>query len=770
MRRRIIITMILLAILFISNIGGVASAKSPDSDGGYAPDRILIKFRAGTAESLKASIHGLHGGKVKQIIKGIDVQVVEVPADKVKEKIKAYKGEANVEYAEPDYVVSADPLIGLATLTNPNDYFFYDQWALNNTGQSVPGVTDPPGQGTPGTTDADIDALEAWEITQGSSEVKIAILDTGIDQDHEDLATKIVANSNFSDSPTYDDLAGHGTHVAGIAAAITNNDSKGIAGIAIKSVLLNGKVLNDSGIGYNSWIASGINWAVAQKAKVINLSLGGSGYSLTVANAIYNAWNNGCIIVAAAGNNGNTSPFYPAYYSNCIAVAATDQSDVRASFSNYGSWVDIAAPGVNIISTYPVHPYTNYYAYASGTSMASPHVAGVAALVWASEYGTSNSNVRSRIQSTADPISGTGTYWQNGRVNALNAVEPTVPNVPPVANNDGYSTNEDIPLTVPVKGVLLNDTDAESDPLTAFKVSSPAHGTLILNADGGFTYTPVLNYDGSDSFTYQASDGKSYSNTANVTISVVAVNDAPVAQNQSVSTTKDIPVNITLTAVDPDNDALTCDFIQPAHGQLSGAAPSLLYTPSSGYIGLDTFTFTANDGKLTSNLATVSISVTQPVPVVLFSDSFEDATFNKWVQVNQRDWSVSTQRATDGRRSAEIDGLATNATLSMKNSLNLIGKTNSTLSFSWYLESSWDAGEYIQLELFYSGTWHATTYSINGATGTGPQENKWMTVTIALDKTSFGGSMPMDFKVRFKAKVSDSSEDGNIDNVRLVAN
>ena len=398
MKSRLIITVILLATVLMTIIGGPVSAKNPDNEEEYAPDRILVKFRAGTGESLKNNIHDLYGGKVKEIIKGVDVQVVEVPANKVKEKIKAYKGEARVEFAEPDYVVSADPLVGLTTLSNPNDYFFYDQWALNNTGQRVPGVTDPPDQGTPGTFDADIDALEAWEVTQGSSAVKIAILDTGIDQDHEDLADKIIANRNFTNSSTVDDLAGHGTHVAGIAAAITNNDSKGIAGIAINSVLLNGKVLNDSGIGYNSWIANGINWAVAQGAKVINLSLGGSGYSLTVENAVKNAWNNGSIIVAAAGNNGNSSPFYPAYYSNCIAVAATDQNDAKASFSNYGSWVDIAAPGVNIISTYPVHPYTNYYAYASGTSMASPIVAGVAALVWASEYSTNNSSVRSRIR------------------------------------------------------------------------------------------------------------------------------------------------------------------------------------------------------------------------------------------------------------------------------------------------------------------------------------------------------------------------------------
>jgi hypothetical protein len=149
-------------------------------------------------------------------------------------------------------------------------------------------------------------------------------------------------------------------------------------------------------------------------------------------NAVNYAWNKGVVVVAAAGNNGNTARVYPAYYANCIAVAATDQNDAKASFSTYGSWVDVAAPGVSIYSTLPNHTNsigTMNYRYLSGTSMATPHVAGLAGLLWATSYGTSNTSVRSRIESTADAIAGTGTYWQYGRINAYKAV--TVDTTPP---------------------------------------------------------------------------------------------------------------------------------------------------------------------------------------------------------------------------------------------------------------------------------------------------------------------------------------------------
>ncbi|MEW9032802.1 MAG: S8 family serine peptidase, partial [Planifilum fimeticola] len=176
------------------------------------------------------------------------------------------------------------------------------------------------------------------------------------------------------------------------------------------------RVLNNSGSGTLDDVANGIIHAADSGADVISLSLGASVGATTLRDAVDYAWNRGVVVVAAAGNNGTSLPSYPAYYSNAIAVAATDSNDNKAYFSNYGSWVDVAAPGVNIYSTYT----GSSYASLSGTSMATPHVAGLAGLLDA--QGRSASQIRAAIENTADPISGTGTYWSKGRINAYRAV------------------------------------------------------------------------------------------------------------------------------------------------------------------------------------------------------------------------------------------------------------------------------------------------------------------------------------------------------------
>jgi len=389
--RKLLIIVALVTALLLSVTGGLAFAQTPDNAAGHAPDQILVKFQPGTPEKAKSDAHKRLGGQVVDVIPGIDVQVVRIPENKVDEKVKAYKGEASVEFAEPDYVAEA--------ILTPNDPYFGKQWGMSK-----------------------IQAPGAWDITQGSAEVKIAICDTGIDQNHEDLA-KIVANKNFTSSRTVDDNYGHGTHVAGIAAASTNN-GKGVAGVGFNSGLMNVKVLGDTGSGYYSWVANGIIWAADNGAKVINLSLGGSSSSDTLKNAVEYAWSKGSVLVAAAGNSNTDAPLYPAYYDKCIAVAATDQNDAKASFSNFGAWVDIAAPGVDIFSTMPNHRNKigiRNYGSLSGTSMSTPHVAGVAALVFARYPTWTNSDVGTRIQASVDPT--TGFTTSIGRVNAYKAVQ-----------------------------------------------------------------------------------------------------------------------------------------------------------------------------------------------------------------------------------------------------------------------------------------------------------------------------------------------------------
>jgi VCBS repeat-containing protein len=196
----------------------------------------------------------------------------------------------------------------------------------------------------------------------------------------------------------------------------------------------------------------------------------------------------------------------------------------------------------------------------------------------------------------------------------------TAVNATPVAANDSYTTAEDTALTVTAPGVLSNDTDADGDTLTAVKVTNPSHGTVTLNSNGSFTYTPAANYNGSDSFTYKANDTKADSNTATVTITITAVNDAPVAANDTYSTTKNTTLNVAAPGVlsndtDADGDALTAVKVaNPSHGTVTlNSNGSFTYVPTANYTGTDSFTYKANDSKLDSNVATVTITITDTV-------------------------------------------------------------------------------------------------------------------------------------------------------------
>lgn len=252
-----------------------------------------------------------------------------------------------------------------------------------------------------------IRAPEAWDVSQGTG-IRVAVLDTGAQLNHPDLGSgtsgKIKLWRNWTSFLSMDvtDLDGHGTHTAGTIGARTNNGT-GVAAAGFNCELAIGKVLGPSG-GYDSWIAAGMDWSwQTAGARVISMSLGAAGTSATLEAAVNRAWSNGVVVVAAAGNNASDQIFYPAAIPNCISVAATDAAGALASFSNFGSTVDLAAPGVSVASTYR----GSGYALMSGTSMACPHVAGVAALVWATPYGTGNAAVRALLESGATlPVTG----------------------------------------------------------------------------------------------------------------------------------------------------------------------------------------------------------------------------------------------------------------------------------------------------------------------------------------------------------------------------
>jgi thermitase len=303
--------------------------------------------------------------------------------------------ENNLSKPNPDPAVIIDTY-NSRVIDIPNDTDFVEQWGLNK-----------------------IQALQAWTITHGVKSVKIAILDSGIDPDHFDLIGKIVVRQNFSDSFYYQDKYGHGTHVAGIAAATPGNNT-GIAGIGYDSSLMNIKVLGDKGNGDFAWIIRGIIWAVDHGANVINLSLASDTDSAEMKEAIDYAWNKGAVIVVAAGNGGKSDPVYPAAYPNCIAVTATDSHDQLYPFANYGRWVSVAAPG----SSFSTVPGGNYETL-DGTSMAASYVSGLAGLAFSvakDKNGNKkvNDEVRTAILNNCDNIGVDGTG--KGRINAYKTI------------------------------------------------------------------------------------------------------------------------------------------------------------------------------------------------------------------------------------------------------------------------------------------------------------------------------------------------------------
>jgi parallel beta-helix repeat protein len=274
----------------------------------------------------------------------------------------------------------------------------------------------------------------AWNITAGSHDILVAVVDTGIDYTHPDLAPNYVPTGYnwVADNSDPKDDFGHGTHVAGIVAAAINN-SIGIAGLAQVRMMAE-KVLDENGVGTTSEVAQGIVDAVDKGARIINLSLGSNVDSEVLHQAVIYAYDHGVLVVAAAGNDATNAKNYPAGYDEALSVSATDQSDNPAAFTNYGDWVDVATPGVEIYSTMPTYHVTlnNYgysqdYDFLSGTSMACPHVVGVAALIWSQFPNMTRDEVRAQLQNSADDLGtlGIDVYYGHGRANARNALQWT---------------------------------------------------------------------------------------------------------------------------------------------------------------------------------------------------------------------------------------------------------------------------------------------------------------------------------------------------------
>jgi subtilisin family serine protease len=303
----------------------------------------------------------------------------------------------------------------MRVFATPNDPRFAALYGLNNTGQ------------TGGSVDADIDAPEGWDVAgmgafPATGGAKVGIVDTGILSTHEDLAGKAVdcgeSVGGAISVGTCPDDNGHGTHVAGTIAGIANN-ARGIAGVAFNSPLSICKALSGPlGQGTAADVASCITWLADRGARVISMSLGG-GATTTLQNAVLYAAQRDAVLVAAAGNDGDSTLNYPAAYDEVVSVAATDSRDLRASFSNENADVEIAAPGVAVLSTYN----NGGYRALSGTSMATPHVAGVTAVIRTRNPTFTAAQARSKLDASVDDegAAGRDTAYGFGRVNLVKA-------------------------------------------------------------------------------------------------------------------------------------------------------------------------------------------------------------------------------------------------------------------------------------------------------------------------------------------------------------
>lgn len=434
-------TTLLLGVAILLAPGAVSSAQGPTllpddglrllpanslTSGEFVPGRLLVRLAPGVE---RGTIPVLRGLDVQPLTADnrLGIYRVRVEAGQELQMAAALNVQPTVLYAEPDYLFH---MVAPVT-TTPNDGLYGDyQWNLRH-----------------------IHADDAWDITTGSDSVTIAIVDTGVDLTHPDLASKIVSGwdtINNDNDPSDDN--GHGTHVASIAAAASNNGT-GIAGVSWGGQIMPIKVLDSTGNGSSSDIAQGIEWAVDHGAHIINMSLGGNSFSSSLLNAVNYAYNHDVLVVAASGNSfqsGNPTT-YPAAYEHVLGVAATDDSDHHARYSNSGNYVDVAAPGGDpdsntdpndhhwILGAYWRGSGSNY-AWLSGTSQATPHVAGLAALLLSLDASLTPDELTTVITDTAldtltlgwDEFSGYGRIDVAAAVDAISQPEPTnTPTVTP---------------------------------------------------------------------------------------------------------------------------------------------------------------------------------------------------------------------------------------------------------------------------------------------------------------------------------------------------
>ncbi len=407
----ILIIVLLFSTRYVSANSTDIQSAIANSHHPYFPGELRIKFKVGVTQKAASSIHRQLGiSEVREGFKGW-YQIITVVIGKEKELARSYLKRSEVEYAEPNYYRSFNSI--------PNDEFYHLQW-------NFPLINLP----------------DAWDLSTGSG-VTVAVVDSGVNPFGFDSFGRFSVNRILPGHnaiwrlPGGIDFNGHGTHVAGTIGQETNN-TEGVAGIAYHAKILPVKVMSFLGFGLDSWIIRGIRWAADNGADIINLSIGGGGHSKALEDAVDYAYEKGVTLVAASGNDGTDEVDYPAAFENCIAVGAIRYDKEKTDYSNYGEDLDLVAPGGDLTvdqngddngdgiyqETFRFLGIGWDYRYFTGTSMASPHVAGVAALIKSlhPEYGPDE--IRQVLQDTAEDLGNPG--WDErygyGLVDAYAAV------------------------------------------------------------------------------------------------------------------------------------------------------------------------------------------------------------------------------------------------------------------------------------------------------------------------------------------------------------
>jgi thermitase len=498
----------------------VALAQGPPT---WLADELLVGFHAGVSEVEAEQVYRAHGAAKIERLRALNVHRIRVVPSALDAVERALGGRPEVKFVERNHLLLAD----MAT----TDPLYPSQWHLPKIG-----------------------AAEAWDITQGSAEIVIAIVDTGVDGSHPDLSSNLVPGYNFYDNNTNtSDVGGHGTKVAGAAAAVGNN-ATGVAGVSWDSRIMPIRVADPSGVAYTSTIANALTWAADHGARVMNVSFSPVASSSTITSAAQYVRNKGGVVVSAAGNCGcweaiNENPYL-------LSVSATDSSDNLTSWSSQGNYVDLSAPGLGILTT----TSGGGYASVSGTSFSSPITAGVLALMMAANPSLTPTQLETLLEANADDLGAAG--WDPsfgyGRVNAYRAVAAAATSIPVADTTPPTAT-----ITSPATGSTLTGTVtvavAASDNTTVARVDLYIDGAFYgsdTTSPYGFAWNTSTTTNGPHTVTANAVDGAGNVGTsATVTVTVnnlldttaptVAITSTSMSNNKlfvSVSATDNVAV------------------------------------------------------------------------------------------------------------------------------------------------------------------------------------------------------------------------------------